>query len=508
MVFRRPFKHGRKPRKSLCSCYGTIKCTFYEWAVRWMVLMHSTGMKGGALLTSSASTRIKRTKHTTGSSKEGRQKKHTKYKTDRPKFSFRSFFTPVPHCDPWLTWTTIVLMGFGLVMVLSSKLGTTMGSTAAYVLEVIKQLVFVIGAWELGVVGLSRLFPYKLMNNSHIQNLSILIYTGLLVATALIGIEAGGSKAWLGVGGMTIQPSEFGKVLLIVLLASSGRLAGSSHAESESFLQMFRRPLLMIAISILFVGGLQKDFGSLIITLGIALVGILVTTDPHISKWQRGILLAVIIILIVLFIGVYFSDIFVKLFSDTPLLRHIATRIENMKNPYADIHSAGYQPANALYSLADAGLFGRGLGSSVRKYGFLTQAESDYILAIVIEETGLIGLLIITIGYGILLWRLSYWALAARKPYDKILFSCACAYFMLHFFINVGGVATLIPMTGVPLLLISAGGTALISAGMVIGICQNRISKIASEDGEHERRRQSFKKRMRETTSDLDFEDE
>ncbi len=430
----------------------------------------------------------------------------------KEKFSWKNLFTLAKGSDPWITAVTVILIVFGMIMVISTKQGTTIGDTGGFLIEVIKQLMFLIVAWEFGVVYLSRHYPYGLFNYKSMQNILIAIYTIVLVLVALVGTEAGGSKAWLRLfGGLTIQPSEFGKPLLIILLASAARFAGmkkkAKSGEPVSFFRMFSRPLILMGISIIFIGGLQKDFGSLIITLGIGLVGLLVTSDENIEKWQRIILISFLVILIILIIGIYFSDIFVRLFSDTPLLRHIAIRIENMQDPYANIHSQGYQPANALYSLADSGIFGKGLGNSVRKYGFLTQAESDYILAIVVEETGIIGLGLISICYAILLWRLAHWALAARKPYDKVLFSCSAAYFMLHFFINVGGVSTLIPMTGVPLLMISAGGSALISACMVIGICQNRIARLVHDEKLRLAQKETLRERIEESDEDLVYED-
>ncbi|MDE5757067.1 MAG: FtsW/RodA/SpoVE family cell cycle protein, partial [Allobaculum sp.] len=212
--------------------------------------------------------------------------------------------------------------------------------------------------------------------------------------------------------------------------------------------------------------------------LGIGIIGLLIIPYPPLRKVQRRLFWIVVGGIAIVIVGVYFSESFIELFSNVSLVQHIATRIQNMRNPYLSIHDIGYQPANALYAIADAGIFGRGLGNSVRKYGFLTQAESDYILSIVIEETGILGFGLIIIGYGILIWRFIHWALKSNRTSDKVLLTCAASYFMLHFFINVGGVSMLIPMTGVPLLMISAGGSALLSVCFCVGLTQSRISEI------------------------------
>lgn len=401
-------------------------------------------------------------------------------------FSFRSLILPKYGSDPWITLSSFALMVFGSVMVVSTNMGTTVGSTMSLMIVLIKQIVFVVASWLIGMVVVSRLFNYRVARMW--QWVLVVLYLGALLMTYLIGIEVNGSKAWIALGSlMTIQPSEFGKPLLIMCLALS---AGSIHILPEhkrTFAYVFRWPIVMILASVFFVGGLQKDFGSLIITLIIGLVGVLVPSYKTIDKWQKGFVIFVIIAFIALLVGCYFTNLFVDLFRNVGLLRHIAVRIENMKNPYLDIHGDGYQPANALYAIADGGLRGRGFGTSVRKYGFLTQAESDYILAIIIEETGLLGLSFLVLCYGVIFWRLVRWALRASKQEDKVLLMCVASYFILHFFINVGGVSTLIPMTGVPLLLVSAGGSALIAVNIALGMAQSRIAAIRiSLDDLHE----------------------
>lgn len=390
------------------------------------------------------------------------------------------FVCPKPGSDPWITGTVITLMVFGSVMVISTNLGSTIGQVRSLYFAIIKQTVFCLLAWEFGIVAVSRLFHYK--RAAAFQPVLAGIYLLLLIYTAAFGSDINGSKAWISLGGMfTLQPSEFGKPLLIMTLALSTGQLHRLPEERRTFWRVYAWPVVLMIISIVFVGGLQKDFGSLIITLGIGLVGMLVPSWKTFDKWQRLIGIAFAAVIVLMVVGAYFSDVFVTLFRDLPLVRHIAVRIENMRNPYLSIHNEGYQPANALYAIADGGLLGRGLGSSVRKYGFLTQAESDYILAIVIEETGVIGLGIILLGYSILLWRLMYWALRASHTSDKVLFTCCAAYLILHFFINIGGVSTLIPMTGVPLLFISAGGSALIAICITMGMAQARIAAVRKQ---------------------------
>ncbi len=386
-------------------------------------------------------------------------------------------FMPKRGYDPWILGSILVLMVFGTIMVTSTQMASAIGKANQLYVTIFKQLFFSILGWEVGVVMLSRLFNYKRMRA--IQGTLEVLYLFLLIATALIGSDVNGSKAWIQLGSaITLQPSEFGKPLLIAVLATSFSAYAHLPKEKQTFFHVFFWPLFQMFFSIIFIGGFQKDFGSLIITLGIGIIGLLIIPYPPLRKVQQRLFWSVIVGITIVIVGVYFSESFVELFSNVSFVQHIATRIQNMRNPYLSIHDIGYQPANALYAIADAGIFGRGLGNSVRKYGFLTQAESDYILSIVIEETGILGFGLIIICYGILIWRFIHWALKSNRTSDKVLFTCAASYFLLHFFINVGGVSMLIPMTGVPLLMISAGGSALLSVCFCIGITQSRISEI------------------------------
>ena len=169
----------------------------------------------------------------------------------------------------------------------------------------------------------------------------------------------------------------------------------------------------------------------------------------------------------------------VEKMADLPLLGHIAARFVNAANPTAlDMYGGGYQPSHALYAITSSGIFGLGFGNSTRKYGYLTQADSDYILAIIVEELGIFGLLFITIGYGIIIFRLFRYAFKTNFVPYKIILSGAAIYLGAHFMLNVGGVSALLPLTGVPLLFISDGGSALVSAFITMGLCQHVIAKI------------------------------
>ena len=159
-------------------------------------------------------------------------------------------------------------------------------------------------------------------------------------------------------------------------------------------------------------------------------------------------------------------------------LAHIAVRVENFKDPYTDVYGDGYQPANSLYGIASSDIRGKGIGNSTRKYGYLTQADNDYILAVLLEETGVFGLFGLVLLYGMIEIRLFYYAFKTSEDMYKVILGGIGVYLFMHFFLNAGGVASLIPFTGVPLLFISSGGTSLISIMLTMGLAQNCICAI------------------------------
>ena len=160
-----------------------------------------------------------------------------------------------------------------------------------------------------------------------------------------------------------------------------------------------------------------------------------------------------------------------------PYFAHITTRFENAINLFRP-YVGGYQPINGLYGIARGGLQGVGFGESIQKYGYLTQSDNDYILSIVIEELGVFGLGIIVAGYAIIIKRLFYYAFRTKSEGYKVILIGTAMYIFAHFVLNVGGVGGLIPLTGVPLLFISSGGSSMMSIMSAIGISQAIIARI------------------------------
>lgn len=385
--------------------------------------------------------------------------------------------------DPWIFFSMIGLTLFGSLMVVSTAQGVSVGTMNVLLSSLLHQVAYVAAAYVAMIFAdhATRLGNVRSPVKNRFFRFGVwvlcLAYLGVMVVTALVGVEANGSRAWLGIPGLgTVQPSEFGKPLIILVFAMAVYQSKLHPEYRQSYWRLFRWPILFTLASMAALV-LQHDFGTLIIQFVIAFACSMIPGYPGLAKTQNRLMIAAMIMVIIGLVVIFTpgaSDFLTKV----PGMSHIATRINNMKNPYQDVYGEGYQPANSLYGIADAGLFGKGLGNSARKYGYLTQAESDYILAVTVEELGIIGLGIISAGYGIIVWRLMKWLRQTDSIPNKVIFAGTMTYLLGQMVINVGGVGALIPMTGVPLLFISSGGSSLLSIYITLGMCQNRISEI------------------------------
>ena len=141
-----------------------------------------------------------------------------------------------------------------------------------------------------------------------------------------------------------------------------------------------------------------------------------------------------------------------------------------------DQYGSGYQLVNGLVSFASGGWFGVGFGNSVRKYTDFPAANTDFILAIVVEELGFVGFLLLMTAYAVIIFRLLFFAMKIKNEQARIILVGTAMYFLVHIIFNVGGVTGFIPLTGVPLLMISSGGSSTLSIMMCVGIAQGVIA--------------------------------
>lgn len=375
----------------------------------------------------------------------------------------------------------LILLGMSILMAGSLANNLAFTSYPKAVMNVVSQVAFAVMFLVVYFI-VDRVFSFKFMKVFGI--LLLCFYLVLMVLVQAAGVDKLGAKSWLSIGGFSLQPSELFKPLIIALCAWMVHTFAKRRKDTEpGFKNMLRitwLPLLSLLASCVLLA-LQKDFGTMVIIVGISLVCFLIPSMPCLKVWQswaKWLAVGGVAALAFLF---FITDIGTDILASIDYTTHIAVRIENTKNPYQDVMGEGFQTATGLYAIADGGVTGRGYGNSERKYGFLTQAESDFILSIIVEELGLIGLLVVTLCNMLLSWRLFGYALRARDQGDKVILGGVGAHFLLHFIVNVGGIGGLIPLTGVPLLLVSSGGTSVLACAVSIGMAQSSIRRVKAQ---------------------------
>lgn len=385
---------------------------------------------------------------------------------------FQFFITNTPGEDNLIKYSMFTLIGFGLIMIGSANVGQ--GNEIFRI--VLMQIAYILIGYLLSCLC-NRLFTFS---RNRVVQLVIVPLVWILLTLASFSPQVNGSSAWLRLGPASIQPSEFMKPLAILMVANAIFTARKKESRQKNWFTLYRFPLFsFILCNILLFK--QNDLGTLFIIDFIYFVCV-ITPDLSILRNFRRVVVSLFVLGIGLVIGFCVLcyrgyDIYKETF-----LEHIAVRVQNTINPYNDIYQKGYQPVNALYGIGDSNIVGKGLGNSSRKYGYLTQADTDYIFSLAIEETGIFGLLIIVTCYMMILWRLFYYALKSSDSCLRVVLVGNMGYVFIHFFLNVGGVACLIPLTGIPLLFVSRGGSALLSVMVSMGICQKAISVIRKKE--------------------------
>ena len=383
-----------------------------------------------------------------------------------------SFFALDPKCDKYINWAVALLLLAGTFTIISTNVGKTTSAPNIVPKVLMKQCMFVLCGY-IAMWFMNRWFRFKWY--SKLEN-GIIIALLIMLILPLFSAEIGGSHAWILIGGISLQPSEFAKPLIMIICATCLYRAKTKTVMLKEKGHLFIKAWAAFIV-IFFIVAMQKDMGTLVIICFIFLSCIMIPRYVVLQRMQRLLKLFVygaVAAAIVLF-GI--TNIGTEIIKHTSLA-HIAVRVENFKDPYTDVYGDGYQPANSLYGIASSDIRGKGIGNSTRKYGYLTQADNDYILAVLLEETGVFGLFGLVILYGMIEIRLFYYAFKTSEDMYKVILGGTGVYLFMHFFLNAGGVACLIPFTGVPLLFISSGGTSLMSIMLTMGLAQNCICAI------------------------------
>lgn len=356
--------------------------------------------------------------------------------------------------DKPLLIVMLVLMLFGLIMVLSAS---SMASYMRYHKNIydyfIKQGIFMLGGLIAFLIAVY--FPTKLFKKISPFLMGILIFA--LLGLFVYGDARKGTQGWYDLGFITIQPSEIGKIIIILYLANYYQ----RHKDDLDNQWTLLKPILVVLIVFICIV-MQPDLGTASVLFGITVLIFYAlplkkeTRRPINRIFLGGILLAVLSL--VLTGGSFLRDYQLDRF--------------NFLNPcerYED--KTGYQLCNSLIAFKNGGLTGKGIGESTQKYLYLPEAHTDFIFPIIVEEWGLIVGIVIILMYLFILYRTLSIAKKANNLGNAIISYGVFSYLLFHIAINLIGVMGIGPLTGVPLPFLSYGGsytlTLLFSMGLV-----------------------------------------
>src|SRR6201988_4878205 len=273
----------------------------------------------------------------------------------------------------------------------------------------------------------------------------------VLVLVPGIGTVANGTRGWFLVAVFSMQPSELTKIAFAIWGA---HLLAARRMERASLKEMLI-PLVPAAVIALALIVAQPDLGNTV-SLGIILLGLL---------WYAGLPLKVFV-----------SSLFAVVASAAVLAvsaGYRSDRVQSWLNPGADTQGSGYQARQARFALANGGVFGDGLGQGTAKWNYLPNAHNDFIFAIIGEELGFVGAVALLCLFGLFAYTGMRIARRSADPFLRLLTATATLWVMGQVFINVGYVVGLLPVTGLQLPLISAGGTSTATTLLIIGIMAN-----------------------------------
>lgn len=349
-----------------------------------------------------------------------------------------------------LLGATALLLVIGLIMVLSASSVRAYRETGDSYTIVRRQMMWVL-------IGVPCAFIASRVSERWVRRLSYPAFgvsLALLLLTAFAGKEVGGNTNWLVLGPIQIQPSEIAKLSLIIwasnIYANKERRLGNLHQMLVPVV-----PGMVLATGLVVLG---RDLGTALVFFALLVAMLWVVGAPG---RLFGMVFAVVSV----------AALGLAATSPTRL-----ARIANFADPFKDYHGTGWQPAHGLYAMASGGVLGEGIGASQQKWGQLPEAHTDFIFAVLGEELGLVGTLLVIGLFLVLAYAGVRVARETQQPFVRYCTFGIVVWLLGQMIINVGMVLALLPVIGIPLPLVSYGGSSLLptlsALGLVIGFAR------------------------------------
>ncbi|MDR0297962.1 MAG: FtsW/RodA/SpoVE family cell cycle protein [Streptococcaceae bacterium] len=413
--------------------------------------------------------------------------------TELRKTNFLDFSILIPY---------LILAVFGLIMVFSTTVPTQLEKGANLYRPIISQSIFFV----LSLIGMFIVFRIKLraIKSQRLIAIVMLVLVFLLIYSRFgPGTYANGAHGWIPIPGVgTIQPAEFAKLFMIWYLSSVFATKQKEIREND-ITAIFDQPkwyqniyrgwrawiLLMLLIELI-----MPDLGNTIIMGLIALV--LIASSGISFRWATGYGKFFVFLILAFFALLFMTG--GNLIPGSYINKRLLAFVNPFRTP-AILADAGHQIANGYYAISNGGWFGRGLGNSIEKNGYLPFASTDFVFPVVVEELGVIGAVLILCVLFFLILRIYLVGIRARYPFNAMIAIGVGTMLLMQTFVNVGGAIGLIPETGVTFPFLSQGGSSLFVLSLAVALVLNvesheRLENLNELQRRHERNRPNYKK--------------
>ena len=376
--------------------------------------------------------------------------------------------------DWMVALTLLVLLVLSCMMVYSAsmignKYGTfTSGIPVSETYFLQRQAMWAVLAY-VAFLLFSVAIPFEVFKDKALLKYGFIIMFILLLIPQLMP-AINGAKSWIRIGALSFQPSTLAQLFIIVYMAyilETRKVKLRQVCTSSELLKIFGIPLALVTLI-----AMQNDTGMMLITLSV--IGIMtLCSNMHSQNVKKILSLALIAGVAVLMLFMLKST----LFSSGSSYR--TNRLKVFLNPFSeDLAAAADQVINSYVASGNGGLFGRGLGNSIQKLGYLPEAHTDFILAIIAEELGFVGVLFVVALLLVIIGKVIFSGTKSRNTFSAMYSLGFASLLVVQGVVNIGGVTASIPMTGVPLPFISNGGSSILILSIGLGIATNILAHV------------------------------
>ncbi len=360
--------------------------------------------------------------------------------------------------DKWMFLATLALLCVSVVMVYSASALVALERYQQPYLFVTKQVMW--AAFGVALLSVVMRVDYRVYRNDRLI-WTLLGVVGVLLVAVLFSREVNGTRRWFAIAGFGIQPSELAKIAIIFFAALV--LERRMHRINEVGYSLAPIALILGPVTGLIL--LEPDFGTAVTVL--AVVGIMIFSAGLSYKYVVGAGLLMIPLLGLVMIQAPYRT----------------RRFFAFLDPWADPLGDGFQIIQSLIAVGTGGVFGKGLMAGVQKLFYLPEPHTDFIYAVIAEETGLVGSLLILACFAVIAWRGMHTALRAPDGFGALLALGLTMMLVLQAFVNISVVLGLMPTKGIPLPLVSAGGSSLLISLVGVGVLLNISQHVDTETG-------------------------